>query len=390
MPRAARPGVAFPAVVVGLLSLLPFGYVFTLGGAALVPFDDYDVHAGIAARLAESGSLEVPHPLFHGLVIVARAVVPGADLVLAALLVALAAQAALVALTFAALRAVRPLPAATAGALALLLALVEPVNFLSPEGRPAYFGYFFPNVWHNPTVVLLRPLALGLFLAYTRATGGARRRPPGGLLVLIAALTVASALAKPSYVMCLLPAAGILWAAGWLRGERPLPRVFLATAVPGLLVLAAQAWFIAHSDFMDRATVRFAPLLALSCHVPDGLAVLAGKALMSVLFPATVLLAYGRRAWQDPALRLAWLVLGTGMAYAYLLAEPGPRLEDCNYLWGAQVAAFVLFVVSMRFLLAQGLGSRPRLVACAAAFAAHAVSGALYAWRLVTTHRAFW
>jgi len=389
MKRWKRPTVAFPAAVLTLASLLPFGYVFTLGGTALAPFDDYDIHASIAAEMAASGHVDVPHPLYHWLVIATRAVVPHADFALACLLVALAAQAVMVGVTFVALRAASPSSIATPAVGALLLSIVSPVNALTPSGREAYFGYFFPNVYHNPTVVLLRPLALALFLAYTRATTGEERRPSRGLLAAVAVLTAASTLAKPSYLICFLPAAALMWAAGWWRGRRFVPRALLSSAVPGGVLLAAQSWFLMHSDRMDPTSIVFAPLWALSCHVHDSLPLLALKAVLSVLFPAAVLIAYGSAARQDAALRLAWLTVAVGMAYAYGLAETGRRLEDCNFLWGAQVGVAILFVASARFALAHP-ATRARRWVCGVAFAAHAVSGAMYIGRLVSTGRAFW
>jgi hypothetical protein len=375
-------------MIIALASLLPFGYVFTLGGTALAPFEDYDVHAAIAAEMAASGQADVPHPLYHWLAIATQAVVPHADFALACLLVALAAQAAMVAVTFIALRAAHPTGVMVPAIGALALSIVSPVNAFTPEGREAYFGYFFPNVYHNPTVVLLRPLALGLFLVYLRAAG--EGRPSGGLLAAIALLAVTSGLAKPSYLICFLPAAGLLWAPDQWRGERSALRTFLAAAVPGVLLLAGQAWFLTHTDRMDPSFIVFAPLRALACHVQDGPLMLVFKAAMSVLFPIAVVLACGREAWQDPGLRLAWVTLGAGMAYAYLLAETGPRLEDCNFLWGAQVGVAILFVASARFVLARAPASRPRLWGCGIAFAAHAVSGAVYSWRLVSTGQPFW
>jgi hypothetical protein len=376
-------------LVLALASLLPFGYVFTLGGTALAPFEDYDIHASIAAAMEASGQVDVPHPLYHWLVIATRAVVPHVDFALACLLVALAAQAAMVGVTFLALRAASPTGLALPAIGALLLSIVNPVNALTPSGREAYFGYFFPNVYHNPTVVLLRPLALGLFLAYTRATAENEGPPSRGLLAAVALLTTASTLAKPSHLICLLPAAALLWALARWRGQRGGTPALLACAVPGTLLLAAQSWFLTHSDRMDSTSIVFAPLWALSCHVRDGWPLLALKALLSVLFPAVVVVAYGAAARRDPTLRLGWLTLGVGMAYAYGLAETGRRLEDCNFLWGAQVSVAILFVASARFALARA-ASRARLWACGCALAAHAVSGALYIGRLVSTGQAFW
>ena len=52
-------------------------------------------------------------------------------------------------------------------------------------------------------------------------------------------------------------------------------------------------------------------------------------------------------------LSLAWLSFFFGCAYAYLLAESGPRAMHGNFWWSAQVSLFVLFFESVRFCLEQ-------------------------------------
>ena len=68
------------------------------------------------------------------------------------------------------------------------------------------------------------------------------------------------------------------------------------------------------------------------------------KLLLSLLFPLSVLAINFRRALDDSALMLAWVLFALGAAMMYLLAESGPRLIHGNMLWSAQIA--VLFVQS--------------------------------------------
>jgi hypothetical protein len=70
------------------------------------------------------------------------------------------------------------------------------------------------------------------------------------------------------------------------------------------------------------------------------------KLLLSLLFPLSVLAVNFRRAREDCALMLAWLLFAIGAAMMYLLAESGPRMVHGNMLWSAQIAVFILFVRS--------------------------------------------
>jgi len=79
------------------------------------------------------------------------------------------------------------------------------------------------------------------------------------------------------------------------------------------------------------------------------------------------------------ALNLAWLALIVGQGYYLLLTEG--VLSAGNFRWGAQIALFILYVVSLVFFVqrahASGWGRRLRVGA--ALFVLHVLSG-IYAY----------
>jgi hypothetical protein len=390
-PRASTAAdVALAAMLAALVAALS-AWILTRGGRTLEPFHDYRFHNQIAGRMAAGGPLEVPHPLYHLLVAGLDAVAPALDRPRAGLAVAVSAQVALALLAFLALKWVAPQSSTVPALLALGLTVVAPLNWLTPGPREFYFGYIYATSFHSPTMLLLRPLALGLFLA-TVAAIDKRDGHQGMREAGLAVLTLSSALAKPSYVMCLVPAVIILLLGEWRRLSRPPDscRLLVVGAVlPGLIVMVAQAWFTLSSPQMKPSRVVWAPLQVVFHHTHPDVALVAAKLLLSIAFPLVVAAAFWRQAARDPGLRLAWLGLAAGAAYAYGLAETGARAAHGNFIWSGQAAAAVLFIASARFLLdawarsRDASGDRVRMAACGIAFVLHVAAGLQNAARFV-------
>ena len=373
---------------------LLFSWVLTLRFTTSEPFQDFRFHNEVAVAVAAGAPLELPHPLYH-ILAAALAAATGFPVPWAGMAVAVLAQAALGLVAFLGLRAADPGRVAVPAAAALGLTLVAPLFWPTPASREFYFGYLFPNAFHNPTIILLRPLALGLFLACAVVLGGGAEPRPARTAGL-ALLTVSCALAKPSYLICLLPALGLAWLLDGLPRNRRWSALVLGVLVPGALVTAGQAWFTLTTERMEPTTIAFAPLEVVFLHTRRDVPLLAVKLALSIVFPLAVAAAFARQAARDAALRVAWLAFLAGAFYAYGLAETGPRRTHGNFLWSGQAAAAVLFAASARFALARNRaggrdehGARLRLAACAAAFALHVASGLGYAVHFARTGQGF-
>jgi hypothetical protein len=359
-----------------------------------VPFQDYRFHAALAGRVHFPAPLEVPHPLFHWLTAAVLALWPAGGAAAAAFLVVVASQAALLAVLCArirqALASVVPVRAATlAGAAVLGLAILTPITFLVPGRREIYFGYLYPNTYHNPTVLLLRPLAVLLSACCAAAWTSPETRPPRVLA--LAAVTVASALAKPSHLMCFVPAVAALWVLERLlrRGSRPSWTPILGVVLPGLAVMAWQYWFTVASGRMEEGELVWAPLAAVFVHTQPNVPLVVLKVVLSIAFPLWVAVSVPK-ALRETELALAWIAFAVSLVLAYGFAEGGPRLAHGNLLWSGQVATFVLFAVSAAVFLKEA-GSQETIgrAAGAALFLVHVASGIAYAVRFVRSGQPF-
>ena len=341
---------------------------------------DFPAHARFAQQIAD-GTLTIPHFGYQLLVIGAHALVPGLDWRGAGAVVTIAAIAAAAGILArwvgTALSDAPPswqLAAAAAVPLALLIA--QPV--LGPGALPRdpwLIGSFPPNQMHNPTTILSKAPALVLCGFGARALFG--RTAGAATVAACALLALMAGLIKPSYLMALLPAVGLIALARARRVDWRL--VICGLALPAALQLAAQYLFYYRLGTTGQ-TVLFAPLTVIGLHSPVDVLTLGWKLIASILFPLAVAAAFPA-VWSDGRVRLAWAAFGAGAAWGYLFAEGGGQADAGNFLWSGQLAAFVLFAATAPALLARvaaeprAAGVRARAACCATVLAWHVVSG---------------
>lgn len=251
--------------------------------------------------------------------------------------------------------------------LALSLPFLAPVSGLLFADGQLYFGYIGLANYHNPTVQLLKPWALLLFLLVSNAFVDAKNSP--WKTIAAASLTLFTTWIKPNYTLALLPAIFLLGIWFYAR-KRPIHwRLLLFGCIlPGAGSLATQmaiAYLIPEADPSGFILAPFQVEAAFSDH-------LLLKFLLSILFPLVVWCATDRQTRSNPVLQLAWIVFFISAAQLYLVAESGDRLYHGNFRWGAQTALLILFAVSIRPAFTRP-GWTPRL-----AYGLHLASGILY------------
>ncbi|HEC21372.1 MAG TPA: hypothetical protein ENI95_00485, partial [Chloroflexi bacterium] len=134
---------------------------------------DFRVHMGIAWTWRETGHLTWPHFLYHLLTILLSYLMPGGSLNIAGFTISMLAYVALGMVIYDAVcGAVASRRGKCVSVLSLIitlsLMLVSPVNLFTLPIRNLYLGYISPTVYHNPTLILLKPVALLLFFSGLR------------------------------------------------------------------------------------------------------------------------------------------------------------------------------------------------------------------------------
>jgi hypothetical protein len=325
---------------------------------------DYQLHIGDAAKYFETLQFfGAPHFLFEALVIFAK-VVFRVSWLAAGLIVDIAFYFILAKLLlheFNTLELNFKLRISTV----LLLMISWPLFLFYFVDHKFYGGYIGTNVFHNPTMVLLKPLALFVHLKVVKSLVAKQWSFSIRRSLWIAIVMILATLAKPNYAIVLLPALGILFLL--LRGNlrvAPWRQIVLFVILPVVILLAIQ--FLMHfnnglvAGKSDRGII-FAPFVVFGMYSRF----LFPKFLLAMAFPLAVATTFFKNASADLRLKFAWLCFLIGSFYTYFLAESGSDMSAGNFGWSSQISLFILFVESAIFLLdsnRRGVTDRGKLV----------------------------
>jgi hypothetical protein len=224
--------------------------------------------------------------------------------------------------------------------------IAGPLFLLVGIDQKFYFGYTGFALYHNPTLILLRPLALLMWLLILKYSFSKINTGMGIFLGII--VVILSTLAKPSYIICILPAIGLVVL--WRKiGGQSINWWFILFGlfVPAIIVLLWQ-YKLAFMGSRD-ASVILAPFKVISWMSHK----IVIKYLLSIIFPLSVSLIYLKRVIHDRAMVIAWIIFGVGSFYGYFLAEEGISIYSGNFLWSTHITLFILFFQSVVFFLSQ-------------------------------------
>jgi len=392
--RRFRPHFRVVYLTITLLVLIVFAPIIMK--MTTTSAGDYLAHKEFADRMLATGSLNTPHFLLHLVMNCVRQLfrISLDAATITSLLLAYVATALVIGHKLLK-EADRPY---LSSYLCIALLVAAPIQLATFLDGHLYFGYIQSNVYHNPTIIMLKPLALFSFFYAARAISGNRQATNEFASLLACGLiTVAAALTKPSLTICILPALVIY---GFIRVMQHQPfdwkLLLFGFITPALLILAFQYW-MTYSESQtagvspEKSSIIFAPLAVMQVYSPSWLQI---KLLLSILFPLTVLLTHLKTITKDHRLLFAWLLFFVGASYSYLLAESGPRFRHGNFGWSGQITLFILFVQSAIFLVhsqqTMSEGSRIRTYCCHAVLFLHVVAGAVFYWTEYFSPEMYW
>ncbi len=214
-----------------------------------------------------------------------------------------------------------------------------------------YLGQGSPNVWHNPTTIGVKWVALIVFMLtaaeLTRMVKTDFKKHvrilPG---ILIAVLMVVSNLYKPSLVMVYYPAIFILCLV-WLvhyRGRNFLHCLELFVICLPSLALMIRQYMLSFGGSGTGGGLEIAPFKTASLYTPNVLI----STLLLLAFPLFMLLVTMIGKHMDMADWFGWLMLLAGLAEKLLLAETGERASHGNFSWGYLLAVYFVWFLAIR------------------------------------------
>lgn len=259
----------------------------------------------------------------------------------------------------------------------LALLSVAPLAFSNPENL--YFGFFAPNVYHNPTTTLMKPSAVALFFAGLACFDPAWRPRPLALWVAgYALLTAVCLFSKPNFIIAWLPPMALATLYAMLR-RRP---IHWALLIGGIVMPAGGLLFLQTQTWTGSAGIEFSPFEVYDLwtlhYEPTANQDLLPKHLASIVFPLLVYALYLPQAVRSLAFNVSWLTFLVGAGYLNLLIDrTNPPAGD--FMWGAQFGVFLLFMAALLLLIRyyrQRSWRDPRLLLVSAVLALHLIAGA--------------
>ncbi len=345
-------GIGWAVLAAGAAILFTCGFLTALVGI------DYPPHEAIALSLTPSDPVGLfkahPEPFWHLLtyfvcnvfhirVEIAAGIVSGLLIVITYLI------------AYAAIRRTVPgLESYEAAGLDIVLHLSGAIYAWFFNKTP-YLGQGSPNIWHNPTTIAVRPIALLVFVLVSFMVIKARKEEfengiPLGTGILTSLLLILSCLAKPSFVQVFYPAIFTLMVI-WLimykgKNLRTALQLFLV-CLPSLIVMIMQFVIAFYSGNKGSGGITIAPFVVAGARTKS----IPISLLLLLAFPLLMLILTAIRkslTWSDA---LAWLMLFWGLVWRLLLAEKGERTYHGNFSWGFMLAAYLVWFTAVRSYL---------------------------------------
>ncbi|AGL83965.1 MULTISPECIES: hypothetical protein [Pseudomonas] len=361
----------------------------TIGG-------DYVAHLKWASDMEDNGTLMLPHPLYHLLTILTKNIL-SVNYAIASTIIIVSAIYLLAILNYKVLS--RYTSAKTATLVSVCLLVASPLQILAVFDHHFYFGYVGLTIYHSPTMLLLKPLALIAFCytlkSFTETSGNTLSR---GTLLAISIFFCG--ISKPNFLIIILPALILfLIATQQLKSSLKSAYIYWAFFLPTVFVLSLQ---FLHTYFYqslsietanEESHVLFLPFESMA-HYSKYLFI---KLILSIAFPLLVLCYYPKEFIKDKALLLASLCLLMGLILTYFFSESGYRMYAGNFWWSGQIGLYLTFLFSAAFLLKNKeaftttISNVKKYKRCVILFFAHTAFGALYYFlELCFRYQKFW
>ncbi len=356
---------------------------------------DFSLYATIINQMKSHATITTPHFIYPLLVAIASEMFPQFSYTLLGAGLVLFFQLILAHVLLKCLKEFLPdyTPALVPVILTLAIMIIAPINLFTLPAHNLYFGYIGITVYHNPPIAICRPLALLHFLMFSK--GVSDRTASIRHLVWCGITMVIATLMKPNYALVMVPSAVVFAGMSMLRKDvRTLRFIVFGTLIPALLILVGQFLFtyIAPNVEMGESHIIFAPLLIYG----DRSHYILIKFALSILFPLSVLIVFGRQAFKDRYVTIALWIFVAGAIQSYEFAESGTRMYYGNFLWSAQLGLFLWFIASIRYTVQSFTRERSlvrwswKSIVLFAVFSLHVMSGITWYLHETISPGAFW
>ncbi|MFN8207839.1 MAG: hypothetical protein U0T82_10600 [Bacteroidales bacterium] len=253
-----------------------------------------------------------------------------------------------------------------------------------------YLGQWSPNIWHNPTIFIVKPFAILTVFIYAKWLGSQSLERKSEL-VFLSIMIFMSLLAKPSFLFSFIPSLFFYYLFRITKYPiKHYAQAFLAF-LPSLFLIVWQyyATYQSNQSGSDglRDTIIFTWWGVIKLFTPNVFI----SFLLALAFPLFVLFTDFKKAFKDHYLLLAWLNTLVAYSEASFLAEK-VKFGMGNFTFGYSLSLAILFVFSLIHFQNYCVISK-RIIQAKIVFmlgwillGAHFISGAYYYYQYLVIH----
>lgn len=210
-------------------------------------------------------------------------------------------------------------------------------------------GYIYINVYHNPTILLLKPIALISFFLIIELLSSNSLRINHRVWAVCLCFTLLSIVAKPNYIIVLLPSLLLLLVCHNFSRQyntRNWNFIIFSIVISSVLLLAMQfliTYSAASGNGIGIGLFMFQTYYVAEWTIPFSF-------IASVVFPLS-LLFFVQLARLSLSYQLSLILIIMGIIYSYFFYETGERLLHGNFGWSGIIANFLFFCVSVQLFI---------------------------------------
>jgi hypothetical protein len=244
-----------------------------------------------------------------------------------------------------------------------------------------YLGQGSPNVWHNPTLIILKPFSF-LLTYLTICALDLREKKEYWLWICV--LLFLTMIFKPVFWLVYIPALFIYIT---LTQTKNLKVYLLATvAILPCCILALYQYHLMQIGFDKQSDGGSGVIISvfgvLHLYTPNVFISL----LLAIGFPLAMAIFRFKAVFANKYLQFIWIMLVVGWIQMAFLAERGHHFGDGNFFWGYIIILHLLFVFSFieyfKWLFVEKIGKnfviRIEQIGVSLLLFAHFVSGIIY------------
>lgn len=277
-------------------------------------------------------------------------------------------------------------------ALILSIILLFVTAIYAPWFNPqVYLGQGSPNIWHNPTYIAVRPLALICVIYFNRFIN--ERTPKAKDIVVLSLLVFISVLLKPSFIAVFLPACLVFAVIDYFFNEKDAVleikrlSIFILPCIAALFIFLRM--FVLPNDLLatrqsSHAGIALSFFEFASRYSPNVFISLV----LAMAFPVFSIIVLRRQIFKRGGKYVfPFIFFAVGLMEYAFVNETGDRGASGNFSWGYYLSLFIAWVYFLPLFIQESLKGRMSLTVRILGYVLiclHLISGIYYFFALLT------